>query len=411
MASEPDIESCILAVDDDPVNLKILSSTLRRLDCRFLTASDGQQALAVAARDAPDLVLLDVMMPDLDGFEVCARLKADPATADAAVIFLSGVQESEDKVRGFEVGAVDFINKPFDPREVIARVENHLRIRHLEKSLKRKNEQLREVNRRMHLDFEAAALVQQSFLPTTEPEVDNASFAWAYRPCERLAGDYLNVVAFDHCHAGLYVVDVSGHGVASSLLTVSIARSLGADGTGASQLLDRSAPPGRRIVSPDEVARRLNRLYPMDSRRRLYFTFLYGILDTENGRFEFVSAGNPGPIVARAGGPIEVHEVPGVPIGMLPTSDYENTVIELAPGDRLYLHSDGLSDERSPADDVFGQDRVVETIAASTSLSIDRSIDALVQAVVSWRGSPSLSDDVAVVAAEFGVADEEADGG
>ena len=132
----------ILLVDDNPTNLQVLYQTLEGHGYRLLAARSGKDALAIAQRAAPDLILLDVMMPEMDGFETCARLKADARTRDSAVIFLSALTEPRDKVRGLELGAVDFVNKPFQAEEVLARVRTHLTIRELQKQLRRRNEEL-----------------------------------------------------------------------------------------------------------------------------------------------------------------------------------------------------------------------------------------------------------------------------
>ena len=126
----------ILLVDDNPTNLQVLYQTLEGQGYRLLAARSGKDAIAIAERAAPDLILLDVMMPDLDGFETCARLKADDRTRDSAIIFLSALTEPREKARGLDLGAVDFVNKPFQAEEVLARVRTHLTIRELQQQLR-----------------------------------------------------------------------------------------------------------------------------------------------------------------------------------------------------------------------------------------------------------------------------------
>jgi DNA-binding NtrC family response regulator len=142
LTTEKAREPRILLVDDNATNLQVLYQSLEGHGYRLLAAKSGKDALAIAERAAPDLILLDVMMPDLDGFETCTRLKGDSRTRDAAVIFLSALTDPADKVRGLELGAVDFINKPFQAEEVLARVRTHLTIRDLQKQLRTRNEQL-----------------------------------------------------------------------------------------------------------------------------------------------------------------------------------------------------------------------------------------------------------------------------
>ena len=132
----------ILLVDDNSTNLQVLYQTLEGHGYRLLAARSGKDAISIAQRVIPDLILLDVMMPDMDGFETCSRLKAHSVTRDCAVIFLSALTEPSEKVRGLELGAVDFVNKPFQAEEVLARVRTHLTIRDLQKHLRSRNEEL-----------------------------------------------------------------------------------------------------------------------------------------------------------------------------------------------------------------------------------------------------------------------------
>jgi DNA-binding NtrC family response regulator len=132
----------ILLVDDNPTNLQVLYQTLQGHGYRLLAARSGKDAIAIAERAAPDLILLDVMMPDLDGFETCVQLKSSERTRDCAVIFLSALTEPREKARGFDLGAVDFVNKPFQAEEVLARVKTHLTIRELQLQLRQRNDAL-----------------------------------------------------------------------------------------------------------------------------------------------------------------------------------------------------------------------------------------------------------------------------
>lgn len=132
----------ILLVDDNPQNLKVLYETLRDRGHHLLIANDGEKALQLAQRHHPQVILLDIMMPGMDGFAVCQALKADERTRSSAVIFLSALDDLDAKVRGFDLGGADYIAKPFQPQEVIARVETHVRITQLERSLEARNRQL-----------------------------------------------------------------------------------------------------------------------------------------------------------------------------------------------------------------------------------------------------------------------------
>ncbi len=135
-------ENSILMVDDNATNLQVLSQTLAGRGYRLLVAKNGESALTITAKAEPNLILLDIMMPGMDGFEVCRQLKADPATHDIPIIFLSALGQTQDKVKGLNLGAVDYITKPFQPEEVIARVDTHLTLRCLQRRLEDLNANL-----------------------------------------------------------------------------------------------------------------------------------------------------------------------------------------------------------------------------------------------------------------------------
>ncbi len=146
MTESNDAAEAILLVDDNPTNLQLLFETLDGRGYKLLIAKDGNAALSIARKAGPNLILLDIMMPEIDGYEVCRQLKADPETAEIPVIFLSALTDTKDKVQGLDLGAVDYVTKPFQPDEVIARVNTHLTVYRLKKALDQKNKELQEAN-------------------------------------------------------------------------------------------------------------------------------------------------------------------------------------------------------------------------------------------------------------------------
>lgn len=381
----------VLLVDDNTDNLRLLYETLDGQGFDLRIANGGNAALEAAKAAAPDLVLLDVSMPEMDGFEVCRLMKADAELKSAAIIFLSAFDDTEAKVRGLRLGAVDFVSKPFQPDEILARVRTHLTIHQLQEQLSRRNKELEDAyarlthaNRKMSSALAAAAKVQQSLLPSESPDCSHASFAWEYVPCDELAGDFLNVLPLSQNQIGVYVADVSGHGVASSLLSVTIARMLTAQ-VSESSLLVRSHPDkGAVVVSPAAVAAELNRRFPMEEQGGLYFTILYGVLDVDTLEFRFVSAGHAPIVRVPSGGRPTLHEVDGFAVGWFGDTVYEEQLIQLEAGDRLYLYSDGVPDARNEAQGEFGVTRMLETIGSMAVRPLDQSVATLARAVETW---------------------------
>ncbi len=386
----------VLLVDDDLTNLQVLHRTLRTEDYELLVAQSGDEAITQAQAMQPALILLDVRMPGIDGFETCRRLKSDARTRDPVIIFMSAFDDMTERVHGLELGAVDYITKPFYAAEVIARVRIHLELRRLNRALAVTNDGLVAANLKLKRDLEAAAKVQRALLPASAPDLAGYVFAWRYRPCEELAGDALNLFPLRDGHIGAYVLDVSGHGVAASLLAVSVTHSLVPRPGVPSVVMDVTTGA---INPPSVVAERLNRLYQMNEQDDRYFTIAYGVLDAASGVLRHVSAGHPGPVLVRNGTAKRIDNE-NFPIGMLANVEYGENTIELLPGDRVYLHSDGIADESNPDGELFGQKRLHAELLAGRNLPLSCSIDSVIDAVVSWRGKNTLSDDVTVMAIE-----------
>lgn len=385
----------ILAVDDTPANLQVLAGMLKDRGYRVRPVPSGKLALMAARRDPPDLILLDINMPEMNGYEVCEQLKADDGLRGVPIIFISALTEQIDKVKAFALGGVDYLTKPFQMEELHARVETHLKIRRLQIELEDANSRLAAANARMSRNLKAAAKIQETFLPRNVPRVPGVNFAWLYRPCDELAGDGLNIIPLGDGKVGLHILDVSGHGVASALLSVSMSRLLSAP-SDLSSILIRE---GGDITPPAEVAARLNRLFPFDSATEQFATIICGILDVPGGEFRYVSAGHPGPVHLPSGGVPVILEGTGFPIG-LADDDHAERSVRLATGDRLYLYSDGVSEAMDPAGTQFGEARLMEAIRRNRSEPLQASVSALLEEISRWLGSESPHDDISILAVE-----------
>ena len=201
----------LLLVDDDPENIEIVNSILGE-EYEIRVAKNGVKALELANMDPrPGLILLDVVMPHMDGYEVCKHLKADPKTRVIPVIFLTGKTDVADETHGFEVGAVDYIHKPFSPPIVTARVRTQLMLRDAHETVAR---QLATMNS----ELEMARQVQSSILPREIPELSGLEIVARYLPMRSVAGDFYDFLVVDEKHLGILIADVSGHGLPSALI-------------------------------------------------------------------------------------------------------------------------------------------------------------------------------------------------
>jgi sigma-B regulation protein RsbU (phosphoserine phosphatase) len=386
----------ILIIDDNDVNRQVLVAILRKEGYELLQASSGEHALELAVREHPDLALLDIMMPVMDGYEVCRQLEANPATTGIPVIFLSALAETESKVRGLELGAVDYITKPFDQTEVLARVRTHLKIRRLTEQLLAANRELMEKQRTLEVDLRAAGDIQRSLIPKAPPAVDGIEVAWRFQPCERIGGDVFNVYTLNNTHLVAYVVDISGHGVPAAMVTVSVSQSLSP--YGGMVLAEDVALQGlQTMASPQQVLTRLDQEYPIE-RFEKYFTICYGVLSLADGRLRYSRAGHPLPIVQRADGTLERLEAGGPIIGLGGILPFEEQEVQLCPGDRVFFYTDGIVECENAAGEPYGEDRFLQQLQHARHLPLEGVCEQVMRSLAEFDERAVLPDDITLVA-------------
>jgi sigma-B regulation protein RsbU (phosphoserine phosphatase) len=400
----------VLVVDDDANNRDLLSRRLRKVGYEAEVGHDGEHALALIGERSFDVVLLDVMMPGLDGFEVLKIIRELHPATDLPVIMATAKDESQDVIHALGLGANDYVTKPLDFPVVVARIQTQIslkraveQVRQLERRLADRNLDLEEANSRMSRDLRAAARIQESLLPRTSPDVPGLNFAWAFRPCDELAGDGLSAIKLDDHKVALYVLDVSGHGVASSLMSVSVGRLL-TPPSDASSILVKGGDGDDRFtpLAPADVATRLNKMFPFEIATEQYFTLVYGVLDVSTGDFRYTLAGHPGPVLMTADGKARFLTGRGYPIGLADgPKPYNEWAVRLNPGDRLFLYSDGIPEAVSPEGQPFGVDRMLDTIAKTRLEPLCGGVNDLVSEVERWSGATSVRDDVSILAVEL----------
>lgn len=249
-------------------------------------------------------------------------------------------------------------------------------------------ESLRAVNAQLKSDLVAAAAVQQSLLPKVLPEADGFRFGWRYRPCQELAGDILNVARLDDEHIAVYVLDVCGHGVSASLQSFSLAQDL------------RPRQGGPDLFSPQTLFERLNLKYPMDMDTGMFFTILYGLLNTRSGEFSYAAAGHPGPVLMKKGNKPIILPTHSYPIGVHQAPEYVEEKIQLEPGDKLILYTDGVVEALSSRDITFGEERFLKVLNRNEAESINKCLDAVMKSLESWACHVALRDDLSLVGIE-----------
>lgn len=391
----PALDACperVLIVDDNAINRRVLQSMLRHEQVALSTASDGEEALAAARREPPNLILLDIMMPAKDGYQVCAELKADPRTEHVPVIFLSALSETADKIRGLELGAVDYITKPFDQGEVLARVRSQLKIQRLAEQIRRAHRDLQDKQAHIEEDLKAAAAIQRSLVPSQAPPLAGLHLAWRFIPCERVGGDLFHFVPMPDGQLAVYVLDVSGHGVPAAMVTVSLSQYLSPQ---ARHLSD----DGGIAYAPGDVLAALDREYPIE-RFDKYFTIAYTLIDPRAGRLRYSLGGHPQPLVVRRDGRIELLDAGGALIGVGAPVPFEEAAIDLQPGDRIFLFTDGITECEDRGGAAFGDARLHAALRRGGH-TLDEACDAVIAALHAFAGSADSQDDITLVGVEY----------
>lgn len=398
----------ILMVEDDLASRRLLEKYLKDWGHEVASAEDGAQGWEMIQSGDFPMVISDWMMPNVDGPELIRRIRDDQRLPYVYIILLTAKSTKGDIIAGLESGADDFVSKPFDKDELRVRIRAAERIVRLEQHLAERNQKLEMLNqeilaanRRMKREMEAGARIQQALLPASLPDCDGFRFAWSFKPCDELAGDILNVFPLDDDHVGVYVLDVSGHGVAAALLSVTVGRLLTSMSDATSLLHRREGTDGKvAIMPPAEVATELNRRFAWNPVTKQYFTLCYGVLNKRTRIFRYVSAGHPGPLYLPHDQDAEIIEEPAFPIGMIQDAVYAEQSLELRPGDRVYLYSDGITDALNPKRQPFAKDRLIRTLEKHRALPLDDSLHRLLDSVITWSADSKIADDISMVALE-----------
>jgi serine phosphatase RsbU (regulator of sigma subunit) len=373
----------VLVVDDIPINISVVNEILRET-YNVVTATNGTKALELVKMDPrPDLILLDIVMPGLDGYEVCTQLKADPATRDIPVIFLTGQTEITEESRGFEVGAVDYIHKPFSPALVEARVRTHLTLRDTSEQLVRQLAAIRS-------ELETARHIQLSILPQELPRATDLDIAARFVPMTSVAGDFYDFMVLDETRTGILVADVSGHGMPAALI--------------ASMLKIAFAAQAAHADDPAKVLWGLNQAL-CGKFKGHYVTAAYALIDTAKRTIRYAGAGHP-PMILRShstGNTAEVLEN-GLYLGYFPSATYTAVDLPFEAGDWVVLYTDGVPDMSNASEEPFGRDRLKLFVDEHHGLSAADFADSLLEAVTLWSGRApdhDPDDDVTLVAVHF----------
>jgi sigma-B regulation protein RsbU (phosphoserine phosphatase) len=374
----------ILIVDDTLANLRLLSQMLAEQGYHVRPVPDGQLALAAVQAEPPDLILLDIRMPEMDGYEVCERLKVDAQTRDIPIIFISALDATQDKVRAFQTGGVDYVTKPFQAAEVLARVKTHLALRKLQV-------QLQDANETMARELALAGEIQASFLPSALPSIPGWELSATLQPARQASGDFYDLIPLPGGRLGIVMADVTDKGAGAALymaLSCTLIRSYAEEDP----------------AQPDLVLGAVNRRILKDTSAKQFVTVFYGILDPATGMLVYGNAGHCPPLHFHAKDDKDVHRLvgTGIPLGILEDRTWGQETVQLDPGDILVLYTDGITEAHYELPLLFGEERLQKSVRASPAQagsqrpSAQEIQDGILADVHRFVGGAPQSDDIAL---------------
>jgi sigma-B regulation protein RsbU (phosphoserine phosphatase) len=376
--ADPGPKADLLIVDDKPANLRLLAAMLVEQGHKVRSAINGTLALKAAQAAPPDMILLDINMPEMNGFEVCERLKADEQTRDIPVIFISALDAVAEKVKAFTLGGVDYITKPFQLEEVLARVETHLALRRLQKRLE-------DANERFEQELCLAAEIQASFLPRELPEMPGWNLAAALIPARETSGDFYDLIPLPNGRIAVVVADVTDKGTAAALFMA------------LSRTLIRTYAV-EHDTQPELVFSAVHRRILEDTDTKQFVTVFYGILDPATGSLTYANAGHNPPYLFSAQNGAEPRELgnTGPPLGlrMFPDMTWHQGNVQLDPSSVLILYSDGITEAQDPEQGFFEEHGLIEVAGANLGRSAKDIEEAILARVSRFTGRAPQSDDI-----------------
>lgn len=393
----------VLVVDDQQMQRLIVRRTLQKLGHLVVEASSGEDALRVLASEPIDLVISDWVMEGMDGVELCRTLRERSDLPYVYFILMSSRDTREDLIAGLNAGADDFLRKPLDFDELAVRIRSGQRLLELQSSLNERNALLNDALSHIAADIRAAAEFQKGMLPSGSLDSTRSGFDWLFLPSASVSGDAINCFRLDEHHVGFYNVDVAGHGVASALVGMLMTQSLDPRSTGC--VLRKTDANGHIVITPPaEAVAVLNRQMTSLELGSNYLTCSYGLLDERSGEVVLVRAGHTMPVIVRANGATEVLEDEGdMPVGLFDSADYHHLHLRLAPGDRLCLYSDGITESESADEVEYGVDRLAVFLCDAIGWPLAEVTHRFKDEMRRWSGNSSdaFKDDVSMLLIEY----------
>ena len=375
------LEWNILAIDDSKLNRAIIKKTLSELNMKVDEAVDGVEGLNALKNKKYDLVLVDIIMPKLDGFGFLAKFKDIVGTNFIPVILMTGSDDLNSKIKGLRIGADDFLLKPLNEKELMARVLSLLRLKSMHNELYEKNLQLKK-------ELEIAKRIQQFIIPKDFSQIRYPSVSGCYLPIEDIGGDFFDCYTLPDNDYGFLIADVTGHGIPAALV-MSMAKMI------FSIYSSRFTSTSGLFSSVNEQMQGLL----LDTQ---YITSFFVIYHNISKTISYSNAGHTRALYHRASkNKVLALDTSGYFIGLSKKTNYEEKTLPVEPGDRLLLYTDGITEIKSYEGEEFGENRLAKFISEKNTVNGDTFCNALLSEVKSFAPLENRVDDIAFLNIEF----------
>ena len=377
----------VLAVDDTPENLDVVKGILTP-EYVVKVAINGPMALKIVEKQPPDLILLDIMMPGMNGYEVCRRLKSNPKTSEIPVIFLTAMDQTSDEASGFELGAADYITKPVNPPILEARVKTHLALKVSMDELNKAYGIIKVQKDRMEDELNVGRDIQMSMLPLefpAFPDRDDLSVHALLKPAREVGGDFYDFFFVNDDEICLVVGDVSGKGVPAALfmaVTKTMIKTRAMD--------DRS---------PASIITRVNDEMSADNPSCMFVTLFIAICNVRTGEFRFTNAGHNPPYIKRASGALEcLDQRHGPIIGAVEEMAYKESEITMLFGDTVFIFTDGVTEAMDTDSQLYSEIRLENVLGETKSSTVENLVNESLASVESFADGAEQADDITILA-------------
>lgn len=366
----------ILVVDDAKINRSMLENIINQhLECQIILAGSAEETFNKLKEDIPDIILLDVLLPDLDGFEIAKKIKSNPVTKDVPIIFITSLTDESSKLKAFEVGGIDYLTKPFSSKEVVSRIAAQLK-------LKSQYEEIKRMNQHIMYEISMARRIQNVIMPRREYNFNNLSIQCKYIPFEYIGGDFFDIFEGTENIYYILIIDVTGHGIPAALYTM--------------MLKSHFYYLTKRFTSTSDILNQLNSDISKLLLDDFYPTALLIKIDLNLMTMEYANAGHPGPIVIRNNELMEL-ENKNFSLAMDPHVKITEDVIKIKNDDKIFLFTDGIFEIQNKNNNFLSKDFVYNLLKNGNSFHLKDQLDNVILKVKEESNKGFFEDDVTMI--------------